>query len=136
MFKTKKFEYKKYQSMLYLSKQNLIQLNKLGHLVGLHSHNHPTLLEKLSYDEQKSEYELCLSSISDILDKPKNEIKCMSHPCGSYNADTLKILKELGIELGFKQIMTIEPEKGMKKVNNSFLEIARQDHSGIFKRMK
>ena len=36
---------------------------------------------------------------------------------------TLEILKELGIELGFKQIMTIEPEKGMKKINNSFLEI-------------
>ena len=31
--------------------------------------------------------------------------------------------------------MTIEPEKGMKKVNNSFLEIARQDHADIFKRM-
>ena len=46
-----------------------------------------------------------------------------------------KILKKLGIELGFKQIMTIEPEKGMNKVNNSFLEIARQDHAEIVKRM-
>ena len=59
----------------------------------------------------------------------------MSHPCGSYNNDTLEILKELGIELGFKQIMTIEHEKGMKKVNNSFLEIARQDHADIYKRI-
>ena len=59
----------------------------------------------------------------------------MSHPCGSYNNHTLEILKELGIELGFKQIMIIEPEKGMKKINNSFLEIARQDHAGIIKRM-
>ena len=40
-----------------------------------------------------------------------------------------------GIELGFKQIMTIEKENGMKKINNSFLEIARQDHAEIFKRM-
>ena len=47
----------------------------------------------------------------------------------------IDILKEFGIELGFKQIMTIEPEKGMAKVNNSFLEIARQDHADIFKRM-
>ena len=93
------------------------------------------LLEKLNYDEQKDEYEKCLSSISNILDKPKNEIKYMSHPCGSYNKDTFEILKELGIELGFKQIMTIEPEKGMKKINNSFLEIARQDHAEIYKRM-
>ena len=35
----------------------------------------------------------------------------------------------------FKQMMTIEPEKGMKKINNSFLEIARQDHAEIVKRM-
>ena len=59
----------------------------------------------------------------------------MSHPCGSYTNDTLEVLKELGIELGFKQIMTIETEKGMSKVNNSFLEIAREDHSNILKRM-
>ena len=31
--------------------------------------------------------------------------------------------------------MSVEPEKGMKKVNNSFLEIAREDHSNIYERM-
>ena len=135
MFKEKQFNYKDFFKKLFFQKDDLKTLDSLGHLVGLHSHNHPTLLEKLNYDEQKDEYEKCLSSISNILDKPKNEIKYMSHPCGSYNKDTFEILKELGIELGFKQIMTIEPEKGMKKINNSFLEIARQDHAEIFKRM-
>ena len=135
MFKEKKFNHNDFSKILFFQKSDLQILDDLGHLIGLHSHNHPTLLEKLSYDEQKSEYEKCLSSISDILNKPKNEIKSMSHPCGSYNDDTLQILKELGIELGFKQIMTIEPEKGMTKVNNSFLEVAREDHADIFKRM-
>ena len=135
MFKEKQFNYKDFFKKLFFQKDDLIRLDSLGHFVGLHSHNHPTLLEKLNYDEQKDEYEKCLSSISNILDKPKNEIKYMSHPCGSYNKDTFEILKELGIELGFKQIMTIEPEKGMKKINNSFLEIARQDHAEIYKRM-
>ena len=135
MFKAKKLNHKDFYKKLFFQKTDLQLLNNLGHVIGLHSHNHPTLLEKLSYDEQKNEYEKNLSLISSILDKPKNEIKCMSHPCGSYNEDTLQILKELGIELGFKQIMTIEPEKGMKKINNSFLEIARQDHADIFKRM-
>ena len=59
----------------------------------------------------------------------------MSYPCGSYNNDTLAVLKELGIELGFQNTMIVEPEKGVKKVNNSFLEIAREDHAKIFKRM-
>ena len=40
-----------------------------------------------------------------------------------------------GIELGFKQTMNVEAEKGMKQINNSFLEIAREDHATILKRM-
>jgi hypothetical protein len=135
MMKEKQFNFKEFYPRLFFDSSDLKKLDSLGHLVGLHSHNHPTLLEKLNYDEQKNEYEQCLSSISRILNKPKTEIKFMSHPCGSYNNNTFTILKELSIEIGFKQIMTIEPEKGMKKVNNSFLEIARQDHAVIFKRM-
>ena len=135
MMKEKQFNFKEFYPKLFFDSNDLKKLDSLGHLVGLHSHNHPTLLEKLNYNEQKNEYEQCLTTISRILDKPKSEIKYMSHPCGSYNKNTLEILKELGIELGFKQIMTIEPEKGMKKINNSFLEIAREDHAEIFKRM-
>ena len=92
-------------------------------------------MEKLNYDKQKNEYEKCLSLISNILNKPKNEIKYMSHPCGSYNNDTLAILKDLGIELGFKNIMTIELEKGMKKINNTNLEVARINHALVMKMM-
>ena len=135
MFKEKRFNHLDFSKNLFFQQKDLKNLNSLGHLVGLHSHNHPTLLEKLDYDEQKNEYEKCLFLISTILDKPKNDIKYMSHPCGSYNKDTLQILKELGIDLGFKQIMSIETNKLMKKVNNSNLEIARQDHANIFKIM-
>lgn len=45
------------------------------------------------------------------------------------------MLKALGIELGFKKIMTDEPGRVMKKINNSFLEVAREDHTTIFKIM-
>ncbi len=135
MLKEKKVNYKNLFKELFFQKDDLIKLDNLGHLIGLHSHNHPTLMDKLNYDEQKIEYEKCLTSISNILNKPKNQIKYMSHPCGSYNKDTFEILKELGIELGFKQIMTIEPEKGMQKINNSFLEIARKNHCEIYTEM-
>ncbi len=134
-FEEKQFKYKDFYKKLFFQIDDLKILNNLGHLVGLHSHSHPTRLEKLNYEDQKNEYERCLSSISRVLDKPKNEIKYMSHPCGSYSNVTLEILKELGIELGFKQTMTIDQDKGIKKVNNSFLEIAREDHSTIYKRM-
>ena len=135
MIKEKKFNYKDCIKKIFFQKDDLIKLDSLGHLVGLHSHNHPTLLEKLNYDKQKNEYEKCLSLISNILNKPKNEIKYMSHPCGSYNNDTLAILKDLGIELGFKNIMTIELEKGMKKINNTNLEVARINHALVMKMM-
>jgi peptidoglycan/xylan/chitin deacetylase (PgdA/CDA1 family) len=135
MMKDKQFNFKEVYSKLFFERVDLKKLDSLGHIIGLHSHSHPTLLEKLTYDEQKEEYEKNISYIANILSKSKKEIKTLSHPCGSYNKDTLKILKELGIELGFKQIMTIEKEKGMKKINNSSLEIARQDHAAIFKIM-
>ncbi len=51
----------------------------------------------------------------------------MSHPCGSYNSHTLKILKNLGVVIGFKQIMN------NKKTNSSQYEICRQDHSNIIR---
>jgi len=135
MLKEKNVDYKNLFKQLFFQKDDLKILDKLGHLVGLHSHKHPTSIEKLSYDEQKSEYEKCQSLISTILNKPKDQIQCMSHPCGSYNNDTIEILKELQIKLGFKQIMTIEPEKGMKKINNSSLEIARKNHCEIMTEM-
>jgi peptidoglycan/xylan/chitin deacetylase (PgdA/CDA1 family) len=135
MIENKRFKYKQFYSKLFFSEKDLKNLNKLGHLIGLHSHSHPTLMEKLSYLEQEKEYQKCASIISKIIGKSGDIIRCMSHPCGSYNEDTLQILKKLGIELGFKQIMKIEKEKGMKKINNSILEIARQDHADIIKRM-
>ena len=135
LFKEKKFNPKDFFQKIFFHKSDLQTLDNLGHSIGLHSHSHPMLLEKLNYDEQKSEYETCLSIISGLLNKSKKEIKCMSHPCGSYNHNTLDILKELGIELGFRQIMTADSKKNTKKINNSFLEIARQDHANIYKRI-
>jgi len=131
MFEKKQFEYKNLYKSLFFEKDDLKMIDKLGHVVGLHSHNHPTLLEKLKYDEQKNEYSKNLSIISNILDKPKNSISSMSHPCGSYNQDTLDILTELGIEIGFKNLMVIEKEKNMKNTNNSSLEISRINHANI-----
>ena len=45
MMKEKNFEAKSHFSHLFFDKKDLNQLSSLGHLIGLHSHNHPTLLE-------------------------------------------------------------------------------------------
>ena len=135
MFKDKNFEPKDFYEILFMNNKQLVKMRNLGHLIGLHSHTHPTLIEKLSFEEQAKEYSKNITILSKILGCNKKEIKFMSHPSGSYNQDTFKILKDLGIELGFKAIMTIEYERNMKKINNSLLEIARQDHAVIMKMM-
>ena len=58
----------------------------------------------------------------------------MSHPFGSYNKLTLKILNKLNIDIGFKQ--TLRVDEKVKKINYSFLEIAREDHSNIMSRIE
>lgn len=132
MFDQKKFIPSKHYKKLFMNKSDILEIYNLGHTIGLHSHSHPTLMEELDKDEQYNEYK----KNKKIL---KREIGCninsMSHPCGSYNKTTLKILKRLNIGIGFKQIMTIENEKGMKNVNNSSLELARQDHADIMSMM-
>ena len=135
LMKEKNFKPELAYADLFLNKSDILNLNNLGHTIGLHTHNHPMTLEKLDKESQKFEYEKNLQVLSELLGKKKDEFKSMSHPCGSYNEETLKILKELGVEIGFKQIMKIEKERGMKKINNSHLEIARQDHAEIIHRM-
>jgi len=135
MFKEKKFNHKNHYKDLFMSEKNLVHLKKKGHLIGLHSHTHPTKLEKLDFHEQFVEYSKNISVLSKILNCDKKEIKYMSHPCGSYNENTLKILKSLGIELGFKEVMDVDFNRKMKKVNNSSLEIARQNHADIISMM-
>ena len=136
MFKEKNFVQENYYEFLFMSNKNIMEIKKMGHLIGLHSHSHPTLIEKMQQSEQVNEYEKNIDILSQILNCDKKEFKYMSHPCGSYNDSTLNILKKLGVELGFKNVMDIEIEKNMKKINNSFLEIARQDHSKIMKMIK
>ena len=136
MFKEKNFVPENYYEFLFMNNKNIMEIKKMGHLIGLHSHSHPTLIEKMKQSEQVIEYEKNIDILSQILNCDKKEFKYMSHPCGSYNDSTLNILKKLGVELGFKNVMDIEIEKNMKKINNSFLEIARQDHSKIMKMIK
>ncbi len=133
IMKNNKFNPKDVFSKLFFDKKDLVNLYNNDHIIGLHSHSHPTLLEKLSYEDQEKEYQKNLQVLASILDQPKNKFLSMSHPNGSYNDDTLNILKKIGIKIGFKQIMKLEKEKKMQSINNSFLEIAREDHSNILK---
>ena len=134
LFKDKNFIKEKYYSKLFMSKEMIIDLSDDGHEIGLHSHTHPMMMENLNRESQLKEFEQNLFILKN-LGISKLPIISMSHPCGSYNGNTLEILKKMNIKLGFKSIMKIEKSKNMKKINNTNLEIAREDHINIYRKI-
>jgi len=115
---------------LWMTNSHLRELSDKGHLIGLHSYDHPTTLSRLSYDEQFDQYKRNYVHITRVCNK---KAVVMSHPCNSYNNDTLEILRQFDILCGFRSNMTAP--KG-KKINASALEIAREDHSNILKKLQ
>ena len=99
MIKDKKANLNTIQKKLYLNSKQIKDLNKKGHVIGLHSHNHPTRFEDLSLQEQKKEYTQCFKIIKSLTNSASVS---MSHPCNSYNKTTLKILKKMKIKVGFR----------------------------------
>jgi len=110
---------------LWMSENNLKDIANRGHLVGLHSYSHPTQMSKLGYKDQYSEYKKNL----DHLRKVVGEVVCMAHPCGDYNKDTLTILDDMGMRIGFRSSLNEKTIKGK-------FEIPRVDHANIYKAMK
>ena len=109
---------------LWMGRVELQALHRAGHVIGLHSHSHPTRLERLPAEAQRSEYQQNSDYLTSILGVPP---RTMSHPCNSYNRQTLSILRELGIVLGFRA--------NMQPAARSELEYPREDHANLVRAM-
>ena len=68
-----------------MNKNDLVEINDMGHTIGLHSHSHPTLMEKLSEDEQFAEYDKNIRII-------KKEIGCEILACHIHAEAITKLL--------------------------------------------
>lgn len=126
LMKVHGYQLEAHRNSLFMSERNLIELNHNGHEIGLHSSNHPTMLHKLSYDQQYAEYKNNYSFLSECIGE---RITSMSHPCGNYNTDTLSVLKKLGVKLGFRSSLSTTHIA-------SPLEIPREDHSNLFRKIQ
>jgi peptidoglycan/xylan/chitin deacetylase (PgdA/CDA1 family) len=111
---------------LWMTNEHLKALHNTGHVVGLHSNTHPTRLAEMPVTEQAKEYKENVRHLTDILDVTP---WAMSHPCNSYSQDTLSLLKDLGIKLGFRAYPAPQFEGAM-------LEIPREDHALVMTRMR
>jgi len=107
---------------LWMSRDDLQQLHREGHVIGLHSHTHPTNLAGLSLAAQRDEF----VTNREVLESTLGEApKSMAHPCNSYSAETLDLLRSLGVELGFRS--------NMATGFDSALEQPREDHSTLMR---
>jgi peptidoglycan/xylan/chitin deacetylase (PgdA/CDA1 family) len=109
---------------LWMDDTNIRNLHQAGHLIGLHSHTHPTRIAYLDEDGQRDEYFENYAYLTQLLDERPTT---MSHPCNSYNVTTLRILDELQITLGFRA--------NMAQSTTSHLELPREDHANLLKQL-
>lgn len=125
MIKAHKINLIKFSSDLWVNVEQVKKLKTEGHIIGLHSHTHPTTMAKLPTKEQRKEYQLNFDFLRNSLGtKPTT----MSHPCNSYNNETLSILNNLGIKIGFRA--------NMENRNYSKLEFPREDHANVIRTIK
>lgn len=91
----------------------LIGLQKQGHIIGPHSHSHPTMLADLTNEQQEIEYATSSWILEQILgEKPIG----MSHPNGQSTPHGIAYLQELGYQIGFN---------ATPKAGSTLLELGR-----------
>ena len=111
---------------LYLTKEQLMEMEKLGSIVGSHTVTHP-VLSTLNYKQQKEEIEESNNFLGSFLDM---QIKSFCYPYGStatYNSDTLKILEECNVHHAF-----VVGNKPLNVVANKY-ELTRIDCNRFIK---
>lgn len=106
--------------LLWMNEADLQRLGRTGHVVGLHSYTHPTRMAGASSERQRGEYTRNREHLERVLGCAP---KTMSHPCNSYGPETLEILRDLGVELGFRANLLGGP--------GSALERPRADHADV-----
>ena len=125
MMRIKGFDIDSAKKHLWMTVDELSDIHKQGHTIGLHSYSHPTQISKLSKFEQQTEYQRNYEHLSKVT---QTHIDVMSHPCGDYNQDTLDVLSSMGVTIGFRSNMSVNDI-------HSSLEIPREDHANIFREM-
>jgi peptidoglycan/xylan/chitin deacetylase (PgdA/CDA1 family) len=118
------FDIRRAARSLWMDNLAVQSLHEAGHVIGLHSHTHPTCMADLPLDEQRYEYRSNFSHLVSILGEP---VAAVSHPCNSYDDRTLNILRDLGIKLGFRS--------NMSTGDFGPLELPRQDHANLLQRV-
>jgi len=124
MLEKNNIDVKSISELLWMKPDQIKILSNEGHIIGLHSHTHPTALSKLSKEQQSKEYDTNHKVLSSIIN---TEINTMAHPNGSYSKETLELLSSQNIKVGFRS----DFQEGF----GSVLEHPRIDHTYFIKKL-
>lgn len=102
---------------LWMNEDQLRTLVAEDHILGLHSHSHPTRLDRIPIEQQRREYERNYHHISRLGPPPRT----VAHPSGAYTTETLDLLRDMGIGVGFSD--------NMRQPTHSHLEFPRMNHA-------
>jgi len=121
---------------LWLSADEVRELVRLGHSVGLHSHTHHRNMDTTSTDVQHMEYsynhtQLCRLVHSDVTLSSYSPF-CMAHPLGKMRKDTTAaILEKLDIRIGF-----LAHDDGTSECEAAPFAVPRIDHSVLLQSIR
>ncbi len=121
LIKISNFDIQTIPQKVFMSTQQLKILRDSGHKISLHSDTHPTDISSMASFAQRIEYS---NNSNFLLSEVGVKAESMAHPCGNYNLDTIEILRELEIKIGFGSSMNAN------KWSTEF-EIPREDHMTI-----
>ena len=119
MIKDKKYNVLKKKKELLMSKNDIKNLSKNGHIIGLHSHSHFTDLNKKSFKTQFFDFKKNKSILEKITNK---NVDVASYPCGNYSKNTINVFKKINISFAMRA-------DDIKQKKN--FEIPRIDHTLI-----
>ena len=111
---------------LWIDDEIVVRLHAEGHVIGLHSHTHPTQLCRLEPAAQEREYRNNSTHLARVIGRAP---RAMSHPCNSYDSSTLALLARLGVDFGFRANMAMAGRHGP-------LEHPREDHANVLQSMR
>lgn len=101
----------------FMTKDQIVELQQRGHVIGSHSCTHPQNMAGLSKDEIKDEWKRSIKILSEIVGE---KVTTASLPNGNSSKTIIEGVKLAGIE----ELYTSEPTTKKKK-NNGIVEIGR-----------
>ena len=105
---------------LWMDGDTLKILEADSHVIGTHSHTHPTRIDLLEDEKLHTEHEMSHDVLSELLGNPP---RTMSHPCNAWNERTLEVLSQLEFDIGFTARLDVTKD-------SPFL-YPRHDHADI-----